>query len=159
MTTRFIYLANTIIIALLLCFGLYLQFYDGIMPCPLCVLQRICFLFLGVVYGAGIFVYRKQLANLIVSRLSACVALLGMFLAGRQVWLQHYPPANPDECGVSLQYMMEMLPMHEVLQKVIAGTAECATRGWDFLSLNMAEWALLWFALFFLVSVRLIRRA
>jgi disulfide bond formation protein DsbB len=76
---------------------------------------------------------------------------VGMGLAIRQVWIQHNPSAGASECGVSLQYMLQVLPLHEVMQKILVGSAECTVRSWEFLSLGMAAWAIVWFALFFLL--------
>ncbi len=82
--------------------------------------------------------------------------MLGIFLAGRQVWLQHFPSPDNSECGVSIQYLMQVLPMNQVLEKIFAGSTECSQRGWEFLHLNMAEWALIWFVGFFILTLCLL---
>lgn len=155
MTIRRIYLLGFLIITALLSTSLYLQFYDNIMPCPLCSLQRLAFCLLGITFLLGIVFVANKAARLIINCFALIFSLAGLLFAGRQIWLQHFPAAG-NECGVSLQYMMQVLPMNMVIQKVFEGSAECTQRGWEFLSLNMAEWALIWFALFLLVSLYLV---
>jgi disulfide bond formation protein DsbB len=53
------------------------------------------------------------------------------------------PPGAVAECGASLDYMMDVLPMHEVLAKVLTGSGECAKLDWQFLGLNMPTWVLM----------------
>ncbi len=38
--------------------------------------------------------------------------------------------------------MMDVLPLHEVLGKVLTGSGECAKVDWSFLGLNMPTWVL-----------------
>jgi disulfide bond formation protein DsbB len=155
MSIRTTYFFGFIVISAILLTSLYFQFFQGMMPCPLCTLQRICFGTLGVLFLIGIATYARHGFRLMINALCAIFALLGVLLAGRQVWLQHFPSADASECGVSLQYMMQVLPMHEVMQKIFTGSAECTARGWEFLRMNMAEWALILFVVFAVWSIRL----
>jgi disulfide bond formation protein DsbB len=158
MSTRILYFFGFIIVAILLLTSVYLQLFKGIEPCPLCALQRIVFGFLGFFFLAGFFLHAKRYARIFINVLCGLFSIGGMLLAGRQIWLQRFPSSDGSECGVSLQYMVQVLPLHEVLQKIIQGSTECAARGWEFLSLNMAEWAFIWFALFLLLTIYLFQR-
>lgn len=153
MSMRLIYVLLFIIICALLLTSVYLQFFDHFIPCPLCVLQRLTFAVLGLLFFIGIFLHTKLFGRFVLNVLALVTSSLGIFLAGRQVWLQHFPLSSNVECGVSLQYMMQVLPLNQVLQKVLEGSAECTERGLEFLYLNMAEWSLLWFILFFLLTL------
>lgn len=156
MSTRVTYLLGLIAISALLLSGLYFQYVDGMMPCPLCLLQRFAFMMLGCFFLLGIIFHHQRWCRLLINSMSFLTSILGITLAGRQVWLQHFPPANAGECGVSLQYMMQALPFGELIQKIFQGTTECTHQGWMFLSLNMAEWALVCFVGFLCMSVYLI---
>ena len=50
-------------------------------------------------------------------------ALAGIAVAARHVWIIAQPPGTVAECGASLDYMMDVLPLHEVLVKVLTGSA------------------------------------
>src|SRR5437762_14188503 len=114
MSIRATYFLGCIIISALLLTSLYYQIFEGIMPCPLCTLQRISFGILGLLFLTGIFVYSRHGFRLLIDILCGFTSLLGVLLAGRQVWLQHFPSVDASECGVSLQYMMQALPMNQV---------------------------------------------
>lgn len=158
MRTKLIYFLSFIFILALLLFSIYLQIFDGVIPCPLCTLQRLTFGLLGILFLIGILISKRLIGRSIINFLSLLTAGLGIFLAGRQIWLQHFPSDSGNACGVSLQYMLQVLPFNEAISKILAGSAECTQRGWEFLYLNMAEWALLWFSLFFLLTIYLFFR-
>lgn len=155
MSTRLINLFSFIIITAMLLFSVYLQVFEGFMPCPLCTMQRFCFGLLGILFMFGAII-KNRVGLIIINIFTSVMASFGIFFAGRQIWLQHFPPASIDECGVSLEYMMQALPLHEVMAKVLAGSTECTKVDWKFLSLNMAEWSLIWFVIFVLVSLYLL---
>jgi disulfide bond formation protein DsbB len=115
---RWLNLAGFAICAALLGFAYYLQFHEGLDPCPLCIFQRIGVILLGLA-GAGI--------------------------ATRHVWLQHLPPDQVPACGPDLGYMLEILPIAEVIRRVFTASGECANIVWSFLGLSMPAWVLMWF--------------
>lgn len=156
--TRKYYGLGFILVAMLLLTSLYLQFYDGFQPCPLCTLQRFAFLLLGLSYLIGFICYRWGFLRVASSILAILFSLAGLTLAGRQIWLQHFPSVNGTECGVSLEYMLQVLPINEVAQRIFQGTAECSARGWEFLTLNMAEWSFACFVFFFILSAYLFKK-
>jgi disulfide bond formation protein DsbB len=55
--------------------------------------------------------------------------------------------------------MLENFPLSQALQKLVAGTGECAVVDWRFLGLSIAEWSLAWFCFFFLYALWLAVRA
>jgi disulfide bond formation protein DsbB len=56
--------------------------------------------------------------------------------------------------------MLEQFPLGQALQKIFAGSGECAEAGWRFLGLTIAGWSLVWlivlalFAVFIAMRVR-----
>lgn len=121
------------------------------MPCPLCTLQRIAFVGAGIMFLLGAIFSRQRFVVLPVSLFASLFSIAGFACAARQTWLQVFPTGN-TECGVSLQYMIEVLPWHEAAAKIFTGSAECAEKTWEFLSLTMAEWGAILFAFFFCIS-------
>ena len=95
---------------------------------------------IGAVHGpraAGVRVY---------SGLVELAALIGAAIAARQTWLQHMPEDQVPACGPGLEYMLEQLPLAEVIKQSLIGTGDCAVVTWTFLQLSIAEWSLLCFA-------------
>jgi protein dithiol:quinone oxidoreductase len=156
MSNRLAYFIGFIIVCLLLLTSVYLQYFDHFVPCPLCSLQRVAFALLGLFFLIGIFLHSSFWGRIIINSLLGLSAIIGIFLSGRQIWLQHFPSADNIECGVSLEYMAQVLPFKQLMQKIIIeGSAECSKRGWEFLHLNMAEWSFFWFCLFLLIVLYL----
>lgn len=155
MPKRFPYVLSLLVICGLLGTSIYLQAVAGFTPCPLCILQRLMFFVLGVLFLCGTLLYRHQIARIIINLLSVLAALTGFGLAARQVWLQNFPTAGSDECGVSIQYMLQVLPLNELIEKVLGGSGECSQRSWEFFYLDMAEWALVFFSIFLIATLYL----
>jgi disulfide bond formation protein DsbB len=134
--------------AALLAFAYYLQYYEGQDPCPLCILQRVAFLALAVIFLVAAVHGPGRIGALVYSGLLITAASIGTALAARHVWLQNLPRSQVPECGPGLEYLVKRLPLTEALEKIFTGSGECAEVGWTFLGLSIAGWALLWFLLF-----------
>lgn len=146
MTPRLGYAAGLVVCAGLLAFALYLQHVENQDPCPLCILQRIAFMGMMAVFAVGALHGPARRGAIVYSSIAAVVALIGGGIAGRQVWLQMLPPDKVPACGPGLEYMLERFPLASALQKILAGSGECAEAGWRFLGLTIAGWSLVWFA-------------
>jgi disulfide bond formation protein DsbB len=153
LTPRFGYAAGFLICAGLFAFALYLQYYEYQNPCPLCILQRVAFIGLAVLFLAGAIHGPGRVGAWIYSGLLVVIALLGASVAARHVWLQHLPKDRVPECGPGLEYMLNRFPLSQALEKIFRGSGECAEVGWTFLSLSIAEWSLLWLVLLGVLAV------
>lgn len=141
-------LSGFVACALLIAFALYSQFHDGLAPCPLCIFQRIAFAAIGIVLLiAGLHAPRAPAGRRFYGLLALLAAGIGIAIAGRHVWLQHLPPDQVPSCGPGLNYLMEAMPVTNVIRTVLTGSGECATVTWRLLGLSMPEWSLLWFCL------------
>lgn len=129
-------------------FALFSQFQWGLEPCPLCIFQRVAFAGLGVVFLLGGLHGPPGRAGRTAWGVLALIATLGgVLVAGNHVRLQMLPAGEVPACGPGLDYMMEMLPVTGVIQKVMTGSGECADVDWSFLGLSMPAWSLVWFVL------------
>ena len=144
--------------ALLLAFGFYLQYGQGLEPCPLCLVQRGFFMAVMAVCAVAAVHRPRRLGAIIYGLLAALFAAGGAAVAARQVWLQHLPPDKVPQCGPDLFFMMENFPLSRTLKTLVSGTGECAAVDWTFLRLSIAEWSLLCFAALFLYSFWLVGR-
>src|SRR5678809_808686 len=129
---RLTYLLGFIIICCLLGISVFLQKHDGIHPCPLCTLQRITLVILGVVFFFGAVFDLKRLGSVLLGLIASLIALSGALLSGRQVWLQHLPPTEQHtDCGASLGYMLQAFPLKQAFKLIMGGGAECSQVGWQ----------------------------
>ena len=147
MNTRIAYALGFLTCLGLLAFALYLQYVEQQDPCPLCILQRVAFIsMMGVFLIAALHGPRRR-GSIVYSGVLFIIAAFGAAIAGRQVWLQHLPASQVPACGPGLQYMLEQFPLTQALQKILAGSGECAEAGWRFLGLTIAGWSLAWFVI------------
>jgi disulfide bond formation protein DsbB len=137
--------AGALACAALLGFGYYLQHVQGLEPCPLCLVQRGFFYAVLVVCLAAAIHGPSGRGRTVYGVLAALFAAGGAAAASRQVWLQHLPADKVPQCGPDLFFMLENLPLATTLQKLVAGSGECAKVDWTFLGLSIAEWSLGWF--------------
>jgi len=134
----------------LLGFGLVLQHVMRLEPCPLCILQRVAFIAIGVTALAAAIHNPSRRGWIVYGGLLIFFSMLGGGVAAWQVYLQHLPPGQVPECGPGLDYMLEAMPLGKILPMIFKGSGECAEVAWTFLDLSIPQWALGWFALFFL---------
>ncbi len=152
--SRWFYFAQLLVIAGLLGFAFYLEFYQGLVPCAMCEMQRLAFAVLGFLFLVSSFFPLQKYIQVFFILLLSLSALFGTVFAGRQLWLQYFPsPFDSGSCEASLQYMAQILPWPQVLMSVFLGGPECAKVNWQFLHLSMAAWSLLWFLFFFLLAL------
>ena len=147
-----------IVCAGLLAYAYYLQYVEGIEPCPLCILQRVAVAAMGLVFLIAAFHNPGRIGAHVYAALLTILGCAGAVVAGRQVWLQSLPKDQVPACGMSLDYMLETLPFTETLKKVLEGSGECAEKGWVFLHLSIAGWTLVFFIAMVAASLALSRR-
>lgn len=146
LTSRTFYLLLFIVCLSLLGYGLYLEHYEGIAPCPLCAFQRMAYIAITVIAFIGMIHNPKNVFRIVYNILLLIAGLIGAGIAGRQTWLQHLPPELVPECGPGLEYMLEVFPLGEALKMILSGSGECAEVHWQFLGLSIAEWSLVCFS-------------
>ena len=147
LTPRLGYLAGFLICGGLILYALYLQYYEYQNPCPLCLLQRVVYIALMVVFLLGALHGPRRTGAIVYSTLLVLVSLIGAGIAGRHVWLQHLPKDKVPECGPGLGYILDRFPLVNALEKIFRGSGECAEAGWRLMGLSIAEWSLVWFVL------------
>ncbi len=160
LSPRLLFAATALACAGLLAYGYYLQYHDGLEPCPMCIFQRLCFMGVLVICAIGAIHGPRGAGRLVYGGLTVLVALVGGGIATRQVWLQHLPEDRVPACGPGLEYMLEMYPLADVIRKALRGSGDCALVDWTFLGLSIAEWSLACFTLIVIVHLhQLVRGA
>lgn len=161
---RFTYRSVSLILFLAsiagMAFALYLQHYQMLEPCPLCIFQRVGLMGMGLV---SLIAFIHNPAKRWVRRSYALLSSLSigwsLAVAARHVWLQHLPPEDVPACGPGLDYWLDTFPLRDVVQKVLHGSGECAAIDWTFLGQSLPTWSLVFFSVLLLLNLwQLVRR-
>jgi disulfide bond formation protein DsbB len=150
---RWLYLLGAVAVAAMFGSALYLQHVLRQDPCPLCMVQRVIYIVIGVLFLLAALHNAKALGAKIYSVLIALVALSGVGVAWRHIWIQHLPKDQVPACGPGLDYMLNHFPMADVLQELMHGSGECAEKGWTFLTLGIPEWSLVGYVMLGVAAV------
>lgn len=133
------------ICAALMGYALYAEYVQLLMPCPLCVFQRMAMIGLGIAFLLAALHHPAGWGRFVYAALVSLVSAAGIAVAGRHVRLQNLPPDAIPVCGPGLDAIMERFPLLEALELVFRGSGECADVNWQFLGLSMPAWVLIWF--------------
>jgi len=154
---RAAYLLGFIVCAALMAWALYLQYGLDLEPCPLCVFQRVALIATGVVFLVAAIHNPGSGGAKFYAVLTFLAAGTGAALAAWQVWIQGQPKGSVPACGMGLNYMLETLPLTDVISRVLKGSGECAEQGWVFLGLAIPSWTFVFFVAMIAAAIALAR--
>lgn len=143
---RTTYLTGFFLCVALLGYALYAEHVLGMVPCPLCIFQRIAFMVMGVFFLLGGLHAPRGGFRWVYTGGVLLGALGGLITATRHLWLQSLPADQIPSCGPNLGYMMDTFPFAKVLKMVFTGSGECAKIQPVF-GLPMPAWTLAWYLL------------
>jgi len=143
MSARVANLIGVAACALLLGYAWYSQVVLHLEPCPLCIFQRIGVFFLGLVFLAAALHDPRGWGRRLYAVLLFLAAAVTAGVAMRHLYIQSLPPGSVPACGASLKFMMKVLPLSDVISRVLNGSGECAKITWRFLGLSMPAWVLI----------------
>jgi disulfide bond formation protein DsbB len=123
----------------LLSFGMYLQHVVGLVPCPMCIVQRYAMVLMALVAVLGAGLPGRKTA-LIAGSWLVLLAGGGAYVAARQTWLQWYPP-EVVSCGRDFYGMIETFPLQRAIPMIFKGSGDCSRVDWTFLGGSIANWS------------------
>lgn len=147
MSRRLVFLLVFAVCAGLLAVAFYMEYVMGLEPCPLCWLQRMAFIAVGTASLLAALHNPRGWGGRVYGLLLTVFAGAGLGIAGRQLWLQSLPADQVPACGPSVDYLLDVLPLFEVLATALRGTGDCAEVLWQFMGLSIAGWSAVFFAL------------
>jgi disulfide bond formation protein DsbB len=127
----------------LLAYAYYAQMVLHLEPCPLCIFQRVGVFALGIVFLIAAAHDPVGWGRRVYALLLAAAALSTLGVAVRHLYIQSLPEGSIPACGASLDFMLKVFSLSEVLVKVLTGSGECAKVTWSFLGLAMPAWVLI----------------
>ena len=124
----------------LVCYALYAQYGLGLAPCPLCIFQRVATIVAGILFLIAALHNPGATGARVYGAVIGLAALCGVLISARHIWIQAQPPGTVAACGADLDYLLEIMPVTEVVSKVLTGSGECGKVDWTLLGLSMPWW-------------------
>jgi protein dithiol:quinone oxidoreductase len=121
-------------------YALFAQYVLGLAPCPLCIFQRIATILTGILFLIATLHNPRTTGARVYGALIGLAALGGVLISARHIWIQAQPPGTVAACGADLNYLMEIMPVTDVVTKVLTGSGECGQIDWTLLGLSMPWW-------------------
>jgi disulfide bond formation protein DsbB len=150
LTYKSIQVFNAVITAGVLFASFYFQYIKGLVPCPLCLMQRLCVFLLLVVMGLSLCTVKKVR---ILNFFQIIISCAGLFFSLRQLWLQSLPPGTTASCMPGLDILIHYFPWHAVLKALVWGSSECSEVSWHMLGISMAGWCAVYFLFITIMSL------
>jgi len=138
-----------------LAFAFYAQYGMDLVPCHLCIFQRVTMAALGAAFLLAALFSRPGGRGIFFAILIGIAGLATIATAGRHAWIQMQPEGSVPACGADLAFMMDLFPLTEVILKVFKAGGECARVDWSFLGLSMPAWVLVIAVVLTTVGLRL----
>jgi len=155
---RAAYLLGFLVCAGLMGWALWLQYGLGLDPCPLCALQRMAVVAIGIVFLIAGLHNPGRTGAAVYAVLTFIIGAFGIVTAMRHVWIQSLPKGEVPACGMGLNYMLETLPLTDVLTKVFKGSGECAEQAWMLFGLAIPSWTFVFYVAMIVAAFALVRR-
>jgi len=131
----------------------YLEHHLGLEPCPLCMLDRLVVITLGITYLLAFAHNPGRTGQRLYGLFGILAAAIGIALAARHIWLQNLPSDQIPECAPGLDYMLDTFPIADTLRIILTSSGECAEIAWRFLGMSIPTITLLLFLGFLLLSL------
>jgi len=147
----------TVLCVVFLSIGYFLQYGLGMEPCPLCILQRIVFMLLIMVYALQAFSILNKPLHYFYGTLSILFNGCGMALSLRQISLQALPLDQMPSCSLGFEQLLAVYPLWEVLKQTLQGSGECG-RPEVILGISLPVWTALGFSVLIVISFLLISK-
>lgn len=136
----------------------FIQHVLHVEPCPLCIVQRFTYAALAVIFLGVALLGRRAGAQRALLWPALVLVVGGGGVAAYQSQLQLFPPAAAATCSPSLSYMLETLPVGDVVARLFAAQGDCADTSFTVLGLTLAQVSLGIFCALLVALVALLRR-
>jgi len=148
---RIIFLTVFLICAGSLVYAVYLQLVKNLLPCPLCVAQRLSYWVIGLTAIVAVAHNPRTLGRRLYSGVMMIAALVGGVIATRHSWLIRYPESF--ECGISPEErLLNSLPIARWWPTMFEANGDCSESSWEFMSLTIPDWSAILFILMAILS-------
>jgi len=114
-------------------------------PCPLCIIQRYTYATLAPVFLGAALMRTRPRGQRMLLFFALALIVLGGGVAAYQSKLQLFPAAQAATCSASLSYMMDTLPVTDLVARLFQAHGDCSDTSFKILGLTLAQISLVIF--------------
>ena len=107
---------------LVLATAVYLQYSVGLIPCPLCIIQRFLITLLGLLFLMGALFNFEAITRCCLHTLTFLLAVAGAVVASRQLWLEHFPSDQLISCQATIAQYSTSIYFHKIIFTITLDT-------------------------------------
>ena len=137
----------------LIAIALYMQYFMDLIPCALCMTQRVFVIAVGIIALLAWLHNPGNLGIKVYTSLGSLMAIIGGTFSIRHLWLQSLPADQAPACGPSLGYLFDAFPLTEALTLLLKGDGNCAESVWSLLGITIPGWTLIAFIGLLLINL------
>ena len=138
-----------------LAFALYLQNVKYLLPCPLCVVQRMAYWLAGLTALLAFLHNPPTLGRRLYGGVVAVLAITGAAVATHHALLIRRPELGG--CRISPEEtFLNSLPFAKWWPGMFEANGDCSVVTWKFLSLALPDWSLICFVLIAALAIYLL---
>lgn len=134
-----------------------IEYFFQLEPCPLCIMQRLCTIFLAFLC-LGNWVAEDWSKKIWYSLIQGFFMIFGTIFAGRQLWLQIMTADNNGICMPGFEALLHYFSWDIILKTLFWGSNDCATVAWRLLGMPLSAWSLVYFILMLFLLIWHIRQ-
>ena len=132
-------------------YALYLQLVINLLPCPLCIAQRIAYWLVGLTAIFAFIHNPRGLSRQIYYSFITIFSLSGLVLALHHSWIIRYPEAF--QCRISAEEeFLNSLSIADWWPSMFEANGDCADVKWELMSLTIPNWSVIFFLLLLITS-------
>lgn len=124
----------------------------GLAACPLCIIQRLLYMVLVLTGALGLVLAGSGFGRRLAALASAVAAGTGLFVAGYQTWIQRFAPEV--KCSAATTWWEDLVDwLGEQAPQLFLSNGLCSDPAWKLFGLSIAEYSLMAFTVFTLISL------
>lgn len=128
--------------AAIICFAsvafaiLYLQDVKWLEPCPYCKLQRVIFIFVGIIFLICAIFHPKRIWAFFSSILLLLGVTAGWYVSAKHIYIQQFPSENSASCSAMNDDLIEVLDF-QFIKGILSAKGDCSKIEWSFYGLSL----------------------